>query len=84
MTHAESTAPTPKTLNILANIHLYSDDVLLTESEVAAAFSLSPRTLRNRRCMGRSYFPFIKMGGSIRYRLGDIRNALKALSTAAE
>lgn len=43
----------------------------LTESDLAARWVVSPKVLRNKRWAGGGP-PFVKIGGSIRYRLADI------------
>lgn len=44
---------------------------LLTESELAERWSRSARTLRNDRSARRGV-PYVKLGGSVRYRLADV------------
>ncbi|MPV50275.1 helix-turn-helix domain-containing protein [Pseudactinotalea sp. HY160] len=44
---------------------------LLTTAEAAAYLSLSPRTLRNWRWLGRGPIP-VYVGGAVRYRVGDL------------
>ena len=48
------------------------------EHEVAAALGLSVHTLRKDRTAGRR-IPFYKIGGSVRYNLDRVREALGAL-----
>ncbi|MGD0658836.1 MAG: helix-turn-helix domain-containing protein [Syntrophorhabdales bacterium] len=43
----------------------------LTEKEVARLTGIAVQTLRNWRCEGRG-FPYVKIGGSIRYLHNDI------------
>ncbi len=46
-------------------------DEYLTQAELAARWRISPRTLERWRWRGTGV-PFIKVGGSIRYRLQDV------------
>ena len=55
--------------------------LLVTEKELSAALDISLPTLRKDRTTGKT-IPFIKIGGSVRYDVDDVRAALKASSTA--
>lgn len=45
--------------------------MLLDERALASRWSISIRTLQNRRVSGRG-IPFVKIGRSVRYRLADV------------
>lgn len=59
--------------------HLLSDETRLRETEVAVLLSMSPATLRNRRALNNPILPYERVsGGTVRYRWGTVREALKA------
>ena len=45
---------------------------LLTPKEAAAVLRLEPHTLAVWRCRRPDKLPFVKVGGAVRYRLGDV------------
>lgn len=47
------------------------DDALVTEAQAGAFFALRPEGMRHQRREGN--VPFVKVGGLIRYRVGDLR-----------
>jgi predicted DNA-binding transcriptional regulator AlpA len=70
------TRPPPATIVRISHSELSSGavlagDSLLTESQTALLLSLSVRTLRNWRVLGRGP-AFLKLGRSVRYRRTDI------------
>ena len=57
---------------------------LLTEHELAQRWSVSIKTLQNRRVTGGGV-PFLKLGRSVRYRLADVvafEEAARRVSTS--
>jgi hypothetical protein len=48
-----------------------TDEVFLTEAQLAARHQRSVKTLRNARVSG-GHVPFVKIGRSVRYRLSDV------------
>ncbi len=50
------------------------DDLLLTDRQLAARWSCSPKTLRNQRSRGKGC-PFVHLGRLVRYRLSDVLDA---------
>jgi hypothetical protein len=48
-----------------------ADETLLTEQQLAARWSIAPKTLRNARVEGR-LLGFVKIGRSVRYRLSEV------------
>lgn len=54
-----------------------NDDRFLTETEVARLLGMSPRTLQAWRYKGGHTPDFIKVGRSVRYRLGDVKAWLR-------
>lgn len=62
------------TSNLTANYDCdkYTDlDALLTETQLAERWQISPKTLQNSRVAGTGV-PFLKLGHAVRYRLNDI------------
>ena len=53
-----------------------SDSQLLDDRQAAAAMTLRPGTLAVWRSTGRVNLPYVKVGRSVRYRVGDIRQFL--------
>jgi Helix-turn-helix domain len=49
-----------------------SDELWLTERDVAARFRIPVRTLQHWRCIGRKGPSFHKHGRAVRYRLSDV------------
>lgn len=47
--------------------------ILLTQSELSKHWGISPRTLERWRWQ-REGFEFVKIGGAVRYRLGDVED----------
>lgn len=45
--------------------------ILLTEQQLAERWSVSIKTLQNRRVLG-GFVPFVKLSRSVRYRLSDV------------
>ncbi len=45
---------------------------LLTDEELAKFLKISPGTLRHYRYSGSVKIPYIRVGGSIRYRIEDV------------
>ncbi|WP_425475990.1 helix-turn-helix domain-containing protein [Mesorhizobium yinganensis] len=48
-------------------------DQLLTDSDLAARWQVSSKTLRNARVSGHLHLPYIKIGRAVRYRLSDVK-----------
>jgi len=48
-------------------------DTYLTQAELAARWRISPRTLERWRWLARGV-AFVKVGGSVRYRLKDVES----------
>jgi len=48
-----------------------SQEMFLTETQLAARHQRSVKTLRNARVSG-GYVPFVKIGRNVRYRLSDV------------
>lgn len=55
--------------------------LLLTTDELAVYLKLHPETLNTGRRSGAINIPFLKIGGSIRYREEDVRNFLDDMAT---
>lgn len=55
-------------------VNAVGDDALLTEYEAAAYLGYSVQWMRNRRVYGGSV-PYVKIGGGVRYRFGEIKTA---------
>jgi hypothetical protein len=55
----------------------FSESQLLDEKQTAVAVKLKQGTLAVWRCTGRVALPYIKVGRSVRYRVGDIRDFLQ-------
>lgn len=51
--------------------HTSSSEILLDERALAQRWSISIKTLRNRRVTG-GFVPFVKISRSVRYRLSDV------------
>lgn len=51
---------------------------LLSSAEVAKLLNIHPVTLRKSRSKGTLPLPFIRIGGSVRYREEDIHNFLSS------
>ena len=51
---------------------------LLDDKQTAAAMTLQPGTLAVWRSTGRVNLPYIKVGRSVRYRVGDIKKFLES------
>lgn len=45
---------------------------ILTDEELAQFLKLSPGTLRHHRTSGGDHIPYVRIGGSIRYRMEDV------------
>lgn len=52
------------------------DDALIDEHQLSGVTQLSLSKLRNDRYMKQG-FPFVKIGASARYRVGDVRQKIK-------
>jgi hypothetical protein len=50
---------------------LIADETFLTDEQLAARWSIAPKTLRNARVEGR-LLGFVKIGRSVRYRLSEV------------
>ena len=61
--------------SLSAKVAALGDDALLDEFEFAAFISKSVQWVRNRRVYGGS-LPFKRIGAAVRYRLGDIKDAI--------
>lgn len=68
-----------RTHSQLATIGGAPDD-LLTPEQVAAAIQLGQRTLAAWRSSGRNPLPYLKIGGRVRYRRGDVDAWLESQS----
>jgi hypothetical protein len=55
-----------------------SESQLLDDRQAASAMTLQPGTLAVWRSTGRVNLPYIKVGRSVRYRVGDIRKFLES------
>ena len=51
--------------------HTHYQDALLDEHALACRWSISVKTLQNRRVAG-GFIPFVKISRSVRYRLSDV------------
>lgn len=60
----------------------FSDDRLLSRSEVHSHFGLTQRYLEVAAVKGNGP-PFIKLGRSVRYRVGDLREWIEARRVAS-
>lgn len=58
-------------------IYQYSDEVYLTESDLAERLHISPRTIQRQRLEGTGP-KFVKAGRRVLYRLSDIEAWLKS------
>ncbi len=58
-------------------LYALPDEALLTPAEAAAFLSLKRQTLAWYRCQGGGP-RFVKIGSTIRYRVGDLRGNVKA------
>lgn len=73
------------TLEFLLNIDNFSDEQLMTEKHLAAMLQISLSKIQKDRVKGGG-IPIRKIGNSVRYQLGDVRQYLKAtkhLSTSS-
>lgn len=62
----------PATLTANYDFDKYtSPEVLLTETQLADRWQISPKTLQNARVAGTGV-QFVKLGHAVRYRLNDI------------
>lgn len=57
---------------------LHEDDDLLTPTEVAALFSVDPKTVTRWVTAGKIQVAHRTLGGHRRYRYGDVRAAMDA------
>ena len=58
--------------------------LLLTSDELAVYLKLHPETLNTGRRSGAINIPFLKIGGSIRYREEDVRHFLETQTSNKE
>ncbi|UZF93013.1 hypothetical protein [Bosea sp. NBC_00550] len=65
----------------ISHIVTLPDDATVSEAEAAAWIGKAPRTLTNRRSIGKPLLPFLKVGGNIRYRVGTVRRAATTEAT---
>ena len=63
---------------LLKNLDLIAGDILLIPRQVGMLIGKSVSQLKEDRTEGNPP-PFVKTGGSIRYRIGDVRGYLKGL-----
>ncbi|GAB6141166.1 hypothetical protein JCM14076_18950 [Methylosoma difficile] len=61
----------------VAALYTLPDEALLTPAEAAAFLNLKRQTLNWYRCQGGGP-RFVKIGSTIRYRVGDLRGNVKA------
>ena len=54
-----------------------SDDELATPRAISNALGISEGTLAVWRCTGRYPLKYIKVGKSVKYRVGDVRDFLR-------
>lgn len=54
----------------------HNPNCLLTEQELANFLKIAPGTLRHSRSSGKDYIPYVRVGGSIRYRVEDVNEYL--------
>ena len=73
----DTTAPPKQHLPMSAGAVLAPED-LLTPEHAAQMLNLSVKTLASWRSCGRHSLPFIRCGGRIRYRRGDLAAWLHA------
>lgn len=59
------------------------EDILLTEKELAQRWRMSPASFRTQRASGRSVIPYLKIGGSVRYRLSVVREYEDSVTQAS-
>lgn len=50
----------------------YDASNLLTEQELADLLKVAHGTLRNWRTSGGEHIPYVRVGGSVRYRMEDV------------
>ncbi|MCK4869975.1 MAG: helix-turn-helix domain-containing protein [Gammaproteobacteria bacterium] len=50
---------------------------LLTPTEVASLLGIKAETLQIWRCTHRYNFPYVKIGGLVRYKLSDVENFIQ-------
>lgn len=55
----------------------YKDDELLTPGEVSSLLKIKVETLCEWRNRGKPALPYVKIGGAVRYRYGDIKIFIK-------
>ena len=61
-----------------------TDDRLLTQREAAEILGLQPQTLAVWRVRRRYPLPWVKVGGSVRYRMCDLEAFLEARTVRPE
>jgi excisionase family DNA binding protein len=59
------------------------DTQLLTTTEAAGYLKTPPKTLITWRCTKRVNIPFVKIGGNVRYRKGDLDAFIAANTVGA-
>lgn len=60
-----------KPISLPSNLPDFSGDKLISESQLAERWGVSPRTLQAQRLRGTGC-PFIVIGRNVRYRLSDV------------
>ena len=61
-----------------------ADEKLLTTEEAAGLLKVRPQTLCVWRSSKRHGLPYIKVGGCVRYRMGDLLEWLQAQTVSTE
>jgi hypothetical protein len=69
--------PVAKVIPFSRVIDEVDPDDFLTEAQLANILGRSPSTLQKDRCYGRGV-PFVKFGGMVRYRFGDLLDYIAA------
>ncbi len=57
-------------------------DMVMDEKQVAKLLSVSPKTLRNWRYLGRGP-AFIKLGRTVRYKISDLDKYIKKITNGS-
>jgi len=68
---AQTEAPKLPPLDSLADLDL------LLEASAAHYLEITSKTLQNWRCTGRYALPYVKIGGRVRYRAGDLKKFIE-------
>ena len=71
--HAEASSITLDRIRELETLFAAPDEAAVDNRQAAAFLNLAPETLEVWRSTRRQQIPYIKIGKSIRYLLGDLR-----------